>query len=104
MSEWTVVLSARAEKDLEQIYDYIAAALLEPGTASAQVSRIKNSIKSLSSLPERCAQIRYEPWRSLRLRYVQIDNYLAVYQVDKGSKTVSVITVVYARRDLPGIL
>jgi len=104
MNEWAVVLSARAESDLAQIYDYIASVLLEPGTASAQVARIRNSILSLSSFPERCAQIRYEPWRSLGLRYVQIDNYLAVYQVDKGSKTVSIITVVYARRDLPGIL
>ena len=99
-----IVFSARAEKDLEQIYDYIAAVRLEPGTASAQVSRIRNSILSLRSLPERYAQLQYEPWRLLGLRYMLIDNYLTVYQTDGESKTVSIITVVYAKRDLPGIL
>jgi len=75
MSEWTVTLSSRAEKDLEQIYDYIVSVLLEPGTASTQVSRIRSSIQSLSGFPERCAQLRYEPWQSLGLRYMLIDNW-----------------------------
>jgi len=103
-SEWKVYISARAENDLNQIYDYIAYTLLQPVTAANQVSRIRKAVLGLDLLPERCPLLRYEPWRSQGCRFLVVDNYLAVYKVLKKTKTVSVITVVYAKRNLPEIL
>ena len=33
-----------------------------------------------------------------------VDNYLAIYKVTEESTTVSVITIVYAKRNIPDLL
>ena len=104
MKQWTVSLSTQAEKDLDQTFDYIAFTLLEPNTASKQVSRIRDSVLRLDQFPERCPLVRIEPWQSQGLRYLVIDNYLALYKAILKSKTVSIVTIVYGARNLSDLL
>ena len=103
-AEWKVYISARAEKDLDQIYAYIAETLLEPGNAANQVARLRKAILGLDLFPEGFPLLRYEPWRSQGVRFLAVDNYLALFKAQKRTKTVSVITVVYAKRNLPEVL
>ena len=55
MDKFTVKLYARAYRDLDGIYAYIAENLLEPGTALNMVDEIETAIFSLGQLPERGA-------------------------------------------------
>lgn len=55
MDKFTVMLYARAYRDLDGIYAYIAENLLEPGTALNMVDEIEAAIFSLEQLPERGA-------------------------------------------------
>jgi len=104
MIDWLVYLSKRAETDLDQIYEYIAITLLEPEIASKQISRIRDAIIKLDHFPERCPLFGREPWRSQGLRHLVIDNYLAVFTVDEERKSVIILTIVYAKRNLQDLL
>ena len=55
MDKYTVKLYARAHRDLDDIYTYIAENLLEPGTALNMVNALEEAIFSLEELPERGA-------------------------------------------------
>jgi len=53
MSAWDVVYTEHAERDLRDIYEYIAFSLLEPGTAKKQVRRILDAAARLDEMPLR---------------------------------------------------
>jgi len=101
---WHVEVTEQAEEDMEEIYQYIANSLQEPGIAWRQTERIRDKIANLSFMPERNPVIQEEPWKSREVRRVNVDNYAAFYVLDSKSATVAVIRILYAKRDLNSIL
>lgn len=55
MDKYVVKLYARAYRDFDDIYTYIAGTLLEPGTALNMIGELEEAIFSLEQLPERGA-------------------------------------------------
>ena len=55
MNKYVVKLYARAYRDLDGIYTYIAENLLEPDTALNMADELESAIFSLEQLPERGA-------------------------------------------------
>ena len=53
MKRYDVVISDKANDDMEAIYRYIAETLLEPVTATKQCDKIVEAILSLEEMPER---------------------------------------------------
>jgi len=53
MSEWTVVYTEQAERDLRSIFKYIAFSLLEPEIAKNQSQRIMDAVAKLNEMPLR---------------------------------------------------
>lgn len=53
MKRYSVRISSKALKDMEDMYDYIVNVLLEPKYAMNQYDRIANSILSLELMPGR---------------------------------------------------
>ena len=100
---WHVDISKVAEQDIEGIYQHIAISLGEPTIAWKQVERIRAKIDKLSYMPERNQIIQDEPWMSRDAHRVNIDNYIAIYVLDKKSSTVTVFRVLYAKRDLTDV-
>ncbi len=45
---WNIVYTARARRDLRDIYEYIAYELLVPETAARQTQRIMKEIRTLN--------------------------------------------------------
>ncbi|MDD3337131.1 MAG: type II toxin-antitoxin system RelE/ParE family toxin [Eubacteriales bacterium] len=54
MSQWRVEYTDEAERDLSDIYSYIAYSLLSPDNADAQVERIMQAVEELDHMPLRC--------------------------------------------------
>ena len=102
--DWHVEITVEAEQDVEEIYQYIAVSLQEPGVAWKQTQRIRGKLEKLNHMPERNSIIQDEPWRSREIRRVNIDNYAAFYVLDSKSATVSVLRILYARRDLSSFM
>lgn len=104
MSEFEVVLSMDATRDLRGIYEYIAQVLGEPVIAENQYHRILLAAHKLSTMPERNPLFPDEPWHGLGLRKLLVDHFIAAYLIDTKAKTVTIIRVFYAKRDIRKLL
>ena len=101
--DWRVEIAEKAEEDMEDIYQYIAISLGEPGIAWKKTELIRDKIESLSYMPERNQVVQDEPWKSREVRRLNIDNYAVFYSTDRKTKKVTALRILYARRDLNGI-
>ena len=97
---YTVYISGQAEKDLNDIFDYVAVDLQNPIAAEGLLSRLEKSILSLDQMPLRCRLYNREPWKSRGLRVMSVENYLVYYVPDQDAATVTVIRVLYGGRDV----
>lgn len=95
-----VEVSDQAEKDLRDIYEYIALELESPENALGQLERLEESIIKLDQLPERFREYENEPWHSRGLRVMPVDNYCITYIPDEKKAVVTIIRVMYGGRDI----
>lgn len=93
---WT----AEAEKDLRGIFEYIAFDLQSVQNAVGQLERLERGIVSLDRMPERFQIYEKEPWRRRNLRTMPVDNYLVFYMVNQEKRIVTIMRVMYGRRDI----
>ncbi len=96
MDKYTVKLYARAYRDLDEIYSYIAEHLLEPGTALNMVNELESAIFSLEEMPERGALRRAGAYANGDYRQLFVKNYVIVYRVLKENREVHIVTVRYS--------
>lgn len=99
-----VVYSPAALEDLKAVYSYIAYELHSPIAAKGQTSRIRNEIRSLDQFPERYIAVDWEPWASIGMRKVPIDNYIAYYLTDLEKRIVTIERIFYGGRDVEQIV
>ena len=97
---WNIHISDDAEQGLLEIESYIAGVLLEPVTAGKLVDRIMDAIESLDQFPLRYRVYDYEPWRTMGLRVLTVDNYVVLYLPNEATATVTVVHVIYGGRDI----
>jgi len=95
-----VIYTEQAERDLRDIYEYIAFKLLKPETAKKQAKRIMNAIDLLNEMPLRHQLYKKEPWKSRGLRVLKVNNYLAFYLPVESKKIVVIIRIMYGGRDI----
>lgn len=101
---YKVGYSIDALDDLREIYAYIANKLLVPETAVAQLERIRREVRSLDFMPARYALVEWEPWHSMKIHHLLVDNFIVYYLVDDEKKAVTVVRVFYGDRDIEGII
>ncbi|MBP3810818.1 MAG: type II toxin-antitoxin system RelE/ParE family toxin [Clostridiales bacterium] len=99
-TEYSVVYSQYAKEDLFSIYQYIAFDLVEPEVAEKQVNRIRNAVRKLSVFPLKHPAVEWEPWKSVGVRKLPVDNYVVYYHVNGVSKQISVVRIFYGGQDI----
>ncbi len=97
---YEVEVSQQADSDLREIFEYIAFELQSPKNASGQLDRLEKQILSLNTMPERYRRYEKEPWKSRGLRVLPVDNYVVLYIPDFDKKVVTILRVMYTRRDI----
>lgn len=97
--KYEIVLTEQAAADLRAIFDYIAYDLSAGQNALRQLDRLEEAILSLEEMPERNRRYEGKPWKGRGLRSMPVDNYSVFYIPDKKGKKVTVIRVMYGRRD-----
>lgn len=97
---YEVEVSQQADSDLREIFEYIAFELQSPKNASGQLDRLEKQILSLNTMPERYRRYEKEPWKSRGLRVFPVDNYVVLYIPDCDKKVVTILRVMYTRRDI----
>lgn len=101
---YSVIYSPEAVDDLREIYLYIAFTLKVPDTAEKQVNRIRKEIRSLDFMPSRYSVVNWEPWKSMKMHKVPVDNFVVYYTVNDSDSTVTVIRIFYGGRDVKNII
>ena len=97
---YEVEVSEQADRDLREIFEYIAFELQSPENAIGQLNRLEEQILSLDTMPERYRKYEKEPWESRGLRVLPVDNYVVLYISDSNKKVVTILRVMYAGRDI----
>jgi len=72
--------------------------------AEGQLKRIEDAIYKLDRFPERFRLYKKEPWRSLGVRVLFVDNYIALYVIVDAKEQVTIIRVMFLGRDVETIL
>ena len=98
--KFEVELTERADRDLRNIFFYIAVDLCASENAERQINRLWDAILSLDELPERYRRYEAEPWHSLGMRVLPIDNFFILYIPNLKEKVVRIVTVMYGERDI----
>ena len=81
---FSIEITASAEQDLCDIFEFIAYEQRLPETAAGLIEKLHKGIASLSYMPERCRRFEQEPWFSLGLRVRYCSSYGIYYTVDKS--------------------
>jgi len=97
---WHVYYTDDALWDLQDIYDYISLNLLEPNTALKQTNHIMDAADSLDHMPFRYRLYDQEPWYSMGLRVLPVDNYLIFYLIDETKNIVPIVRIMYGGRNI----
>ncbi len=94
------IFTKQADKDLREIFEYIAFQLLSPENAKRQIKRLEKQILSLDMMTERYRKYEKEPWKSRGLRILPVDNYVVLYIPNHEKKVVTILRIMYAKRDV----
>lgn len=100
MNLYRVEYSQEALVDIKSIYTYISQILHDPLTARRQVNRIRKEIRDLEAFPTRYVLVEWEPWASMKMHRLPIDNYIVFYFVDEQAMAVKIVRIVYGGRNL----
>ena len=100
MSNYYVSYSDEAKDDLRNIFMHIAYNLESRDNAEGQVNRIREAIKKLDKFPKRNPSVPYEPWASLGMRRLNVDNYVVLYIVYETNERVEIVRIPYGAMDL----
>ena len=97
---YEVEVSEQADRDLREIFEYIAFELQSPENAIGQLDRLEEQILSLDAMPKRYRKYEKEPWKSRELHILSVDNYVILYIPNSDKKVVTILRVMYAGRDI----
>jgi toxin ParE1/3/4 len=94
-----VCFTVPAEEDLVSILRYISDVLKATSAAKQLLDRIEEQTKILEASPFCYAIVSDDYLASKGIRSLLVKNYLIFFVVDEEKLRVSIIRIVYARRD-----
>ena len=100
LDKYKVKITPRAIRELDNIYKYIAIEKMAPENARGQINRIKKAILGLNTYPQSHQERTEGRYAGKGYRQLLIDNYIAIFRIDKKNKLVYVITIQYQGRNL----
>jgi addiction module RelE/StbE family toxin len=101
---YRLVITELAEEDLRDIANYIANELLEPTTARKMITRIAEAIFQLEQMPFRNGLVRDEQLAAKGIRYLLVHPYIVFYVISDNEETVSIIRILYGKRQWSSLL
>ncbi len=104
MKRYRILVTEPAAEDLQKIAAYIADDLLEPITARRFVDKMREAVMSLTNMPARHALVADARLATQGIRKLPVDNYIVFYMVSEKEGTVTIIRVLYGRRDWEHLL
>ena len=104
MKAYSVIIDSLAKQDMLDIRRYISLTLKNSAAAERIYTSMKTAISTLDQNPKRQAVVREEPYASLGIRALSVENYVAFYMVNEAGSRVNVFRVLYNRREWQNLL
>ena len=89
-----------AKSELYGIFDYITYKLHNYTSAIALYEKMVTSINLVCSFPESCPIGDSDIAKKHQIRKILVDNYVILYKYFKESSTITILHIIYAKRDL----
>ena len=96
---YNVRIMRPAQNEMREVYRYIADELKNPVAAARRIALIDEKIQSLKENPARIPLVRDDYLASKGYRMIIAKNHLVFFIIREEIKTVSVMRVLYGRRD-----
>lgn len=94
----------KAEQDFDEILRYIAVDLANPAAAQNLGRKMFEQIDMVRAFPDSGAPVDNEFLSDKTVRKLSVDNYIIYYKAHYEDKIISVIRIVYGKRNLDEIL
>lgn len=91
-----------AQKDMENIFKYIAVDLASPTAANNLIDDFENAFENICLFPESCPLIQNEYVKDKTLRKLVVNNYIVFYKVLDSE--IQVVRVIYGMRNYEDLL
>jgi addiction module RelE/StbE family toxin len=101
---FTVNYTTPAEEDLISILEYISSILKSPSAAENLLNEIEEQTKILEENPFIFPLAKDEYINKLGIRHIAVKNYFLFYTIEEDKEIVSIIRIMYARRDWINLL
>lgn len=101
---FTVKYTSIAEEDLVSILNYLSDILKAPSAAKNLLDEIEKQTKVLENNPCIFPFAKDEYFKRKNIRHMNIKNYVLFYTIEEDKELVTVIRIMYARRDWIHIL
>ncbi|MBR1757744.1 MAG: type II toxin-antitoxin system RelE/ParE family toxin [Lachnospiraceae bacterium] len=93
-----------AVRDLNEAIDYIDHVLLNPDASDHLLANIEQALDRLSAFPEAHAIVDDPFFKTHKIRFVMIKNYLAFYVIDHDKQVVHILRFLYGKRNWISVL
>ncbi len=104
MEKYEVVFAETAISDLEELVYYISDELQNPAAALRISTAIKTAVHALEEFPKRHSLISDSYLAARGIRLIPIENYLVFYTVEDSARTVSIVRILYGKREWEKLL
>ncbi len=94
----------KAEQDFDDILRYISVDLANPAAAQNFGRKIFEQIDMVRAFPDSGASVDNEFLSDKTVRKLSVDNYILYYKAHYDDEIISVIRIVYGKRNLDEIL
>lgn len=101
---YTVLITVKAERDMENAANYIEYSLKNPIAANNLLAECSKAITGLAEMPERFSLVNDRTLASWGIRCFPVRNYIMFYHIDKTEKTVYILRFLYGRSSWQSIL
>ena len=103
-SDFRYEFTDSASRDLDDILNYIAVNLKNPEAAKDFFDGIKAEIRNICSFPGSAEEVENEFIILQGVRRVTVGSYNLYYYPNESKRTVTVLRIIYGKRDLNYIL
>lgn len=103
-SKYKYKFTAKAKQDLDDILNYIIKNLKSPEAAKNLLGKLFAAIEEARTFPLSGILVENELIAYNNIRRKIVDNYVVYYLTDSESKTLYILRIVYAKRNLDEIL
>ena len=104
MDVYKVNITDTAKQDIRDVGRHIADELQEPAIAAKTTNAIIDAIETLEQMPDRISLVKDKRLAAQGIRPLYVQNYTVFFRIEKSTRVVDIVRVLYSRRDWVSIL